>query len=306
MAGDWEGGEREGFPWRRLGLVVLVAALVAGAVLGTRGTRELPVDTSDEAVEGGSERVEVVVAGPLQAGDRWYCPPANPIRTFDNGFYYPPGYPEALGHLGRPDACYADAQRAERADFQRAPPPAGFVVAGGIYIGPAASPTLAACAQVAEHANGLAVPCPTMLPAPGNGPSCAAPAQCMFELDVIIEQRGFPAPPQWCDGCETHVVVAAEPNGRSGPLVTCEQGVDLPDLPPRPGILLLECPEDQPPWVPGLGGYPHAGHTMTAWHRGDTTYAASVEGFGQPQREVLAVVVDGIEYVSPGKSEQAG
>ena len=295
MASSWEGGEREGFPWRRLGLALLVVALVGAVVVVSRRDRGLSFETSDDVVEVASEEVDVVVTGPLEAGDRWYCPSGHLVRAFDDGFYYPPGYPEGLDDLGRPSACYVDTQRAEQDGFTLAPPPEGAVLAGDVYVVDASSPTPGGCRNVAQSSP-IPVPCPAKLPAPANASSCAYFDQCRFGDGVIIELREFTVPPDWCGGCETDLVITAAAN-QQVPLVTCDRAARFPPLPTHPGVLFLDCPVDQPPWVPGIGGYPHAGNTMTAWRRGDVTYALSVGGFGEAQREVLTVVGDGIDYV---------
>lgn len=295
MGSEWEGGEHQGLPWRRVGLALLVVAVVAAGIVASRRDRGLLLETSDDVIEAASEQIDVVVTGPLQAGDRWYCPSGFLVRTFDNGFYYPPGYPDSLQDLGRPEACYVDTQRAERDGLTLAPPPDGAELAGGIYVITGSSPTLGACQNVAASSP-VAVPCPTKLPAPANASSCSFYDQCRFGDGVIIELREFTVPAEWCGGCETDLVITAELD-QEAPLVTCDGDGEFPPLPAQPGELFLECPVDQPPWVPGLGGFPHAGNTMTAWQRDGVTYAVSAGGFGEPQREVLTVVSDGIEYV---------
>lgn len=304
MGSEWEGGEHQGFAWRRLGLALLVIALVAGGVVALRRDRGLSLETSDDVVETASEQIDVVVTGPLQAGDRWYCPSGHLVRAFDDGFYYPQGYPDSLQELGRPEACYADTRRAEQDGFTLAPPPDGAELAGGIYVTAASSPTPGGCQSVAASSP-VPVPCPGKLPAPADASSCSFYDQCRFGDGVIIELREFTVPADWCGGCETDLVVTAEMD-QEAPLVTCDRRGGFPALPPQPGVLFLECPVDQPPWVPGLGGFPHAGNTMTAWQRDGVTYAVSVGGFGEAQREVLTAVGEGIEYVEAAAPSVSG
>ncbi len=296
MGGDWEGGQNAGFPWRRVGLALLVGAVVAAGVVVARQDRGLSIDTDNQTVAPPTEDVDVVVSAPLQAGDRWYCPNDNAVRAFDNGFYYPPGYPATVQDLGKPTACYADGVRAEEAGLQLASPPPGSVVAGGVYLSPALSPTVEACRRVARQV-GFDAPCPTVLPAPANASTCPL-RNCLFEGGVILEQRGFPVPPAWCTDCEPHVVITAVRGREPVALVSCD-GKRVPKrLLAEAGGTFVECHSDLPSWIPGLGGYPHARHTMTVWRRGGVTYAASIEGFGEAQQDVLAHIADGIEYAA--------
>ena len=58
------------------------------------------------------------------------------------------------------------------------------------------------------------------------------------------------------------------------------------------------CPPSQD-WVPRIQGDPHEGHTAAFWRRGNTGYAASVEGESPQVRALLDAVIDGIRYVEP-------
>ena len=312
---EWEGGERQGFNWRRAGIVLLVLA-VAG-VWWVQRDRGLTVERDGETVGGPSELPEIVVTSPLQAGDRYYCPSSHPVRAYDDGTYYPAHYPSGRGVIARPDECYVDDERALAAGYELADPPPGATIAGGVYVITATAPGRAGCSQLAFEA-GVAVPCPTSLPAPANGPTCTE-SRCQFEGGVVIEQRLFSAPPEYCVGCDTHVMVTAVRGTEPRSLITCPappaEGEDpgsVTAVPkdmrlPRPGEPppVTECAEG-PPWIPGIGGIPHEGHTMMRWRDDDFTYAVSVEGHGQPQSELLQAIFGGIEVCRPpGRSPAA-
>jgi hypothetical protein len=316
VTNEWEGGERQGFNWLRAGIVLLVLA-VAG-LWWLQRDRGLTIERDGETVGGPSELPDVVVTSPLKAGDRWYCPSSHPIRAYaENTLYYPGHYPTGGGIIARPDECYADTERAEAAGYILADPPAGSVVAGGVYVIPAVAPGRAACAQLAID-TGVAVPCPTMLPAPATGPSCTE-ARCFFQGGIVIEQRIFDASDEYCaiaevDGtsCDTHVMVTAVPGTNPSHLVACPappgEGEDLgsvtatprddalADLGARPQ--LATCGEG-PPWIPGIGGVPHEGHTVARWQTDGHTFAVSVEGHGEPQTDLLHAILDGIEVCMP-------
>lgn len=304
MADQWEGGEHQGIRWRRLGAIVLVVALVAGGVYTARRERRLSIETDGAPIVGVSEAVEVVARAPLQAGDLWYCPTTHPVRVYQDGLYYPAEYPHRGRHIGRPDRCFEDPERAEEDGYRLAPPPPGAVIAGGIYVVPAVAPTTLACADLSERA-GVPVPCPGVLPSPGEGPSCLS-GRCEYAGGVVLEQRGFQTSRDWHQDGE-HVVLTAAPvavghvirPGRplrvdaDSALVTC--GPDDP-VEAEGEDTFRVCPT-APPWIPGIGGFPHEDHTAAFWRRGRVVYAASVEGSGHDVEEVLAAVIDGIRYV---------
>ena len=304
MTDEWEGGARQGIPWRRVGAVLLVVALVAGGVYAARRERRLSIETDGAPIIGRSEAVEVVATAPLQAGDRWYCPSTHPVRVYEDGLYYPPEYPQRGRHIARPDSCFEDPDRAEEGGYRLAPPPPGAVIAGGIYLLPTVAPTSQACAAVARSA-GIPVPCPGMLPSPAEGPSCLDD-RCEYGGGVVLEQRSFQVSRDWHQDGQ-HVMLTAAPIAAGGgvnpgrtlpldaplPLVTCGRG-EL--VRPQGPHTYRVCPSG-PPWIPGIGGFPHEDHTAAFWRRGRVVYGASVEGSGAAVEAVLRVVIRNIRYV---------
>ena len=306
MADEWEGGRHQGIPWRRAGAAVLVVAVVAGGVYAVRRERRLSIETGDTPITAVSEaEVEVVATAPLQAGDLWYCPSSHPVRVHEDGRYYPQEYPRSGSHIARPANCYEDAERAEEAGYELAPPPPGAVIAGGVYLVPAQGPTTLECAELAGRA-GFAVPCPGMLPAPGESSSCEDD-RCLFRGGVIIEQRSFQTPARW--SAEEHVVLTAVPlapgsRARRGRRLRVDGDDALVKCSPDDHVRaqgqgwFLRCSSSSP-WIPRLGGYPHESHIAMFWLRGRVVYGASVEGWDDESWDILAAVVDGIRYVDP-------
>lgn len=279
-------------------LVTLLAiSLVGGWWWSTHRDSTLSIDTGEEVVAGETATPQVVVTSPLRAGDRWYCPNDFPIRVDDEGRYYPPHYPRFGEYAERPANCYADVQRVEALGHTLAAPPAATELVGGLYVMPASSPTGAACREMAAQV-GFAVPCPTRLPAPGVGPSCADQT-CVFDgrafgVGIVIEQREFVAADDWCGSCDHHVFLTAA-RRRASPLARC--GPRIPP-PPTEAVRFHSCPSNAP-WVPGVGGYPHEGHELALWRRDGVVYGVSIEGHGEDRRHVLRSVIDAIELVGP-------
>ena len=305
MSENWEGGERQGVRWRRLGAGVLVVAVGAATFYAVRNRNQLGIETGEGPAVEVSETVEVVVTAPLRAGDRWYCPTTYPVAAFDDGEYRPAEYPR-VDQSERPAQCYADPQRAEDDGYDLADPPDGVVLAGGIYLEPVRLPHREGCANAATWV-GVTVPCPTRLPTPADGPSCEIDS-CVFgdRSGVIIEHRQFRVPRDWPPDVEPHVVLTAVGVARergdgslqvSGPQAfgACRAG-DPVAAPQRPQF--IQCPEGNT-WIPRFQGDPHEGHTAAFWRRNDVVYGASVEGTGGAAEELLHALIDGIEYVDP-------
>lgn len=304
---DWEGGQHQGLRWRRIGVVLLTLVLVASGAYALRREQRLSVESDDAPIVGVSETVEVIATPPLRAGDLWYCPSTHPVRVYDDGRYYPQEYPQTGRVIARPDNCFEDTERAEEGGYELAPPPPGAVIAGGVYLVPTVQPTTRLCALPARTV-GVPVPCPGLLPAPAEATSCMNDS-CIHRRGVIIEQRSFQVPKDWPATQDQHVVLTAAPvaggqiirPGRrlrvaaDSALVRCSQ--DAP-VRPRGQRWFLRC-SSSPPWIPGLGGFPHESHMAVFWLRDRVVYGASVEGWSPESIAVLKAVVKSIRYVEP-------
>ena len=308
---EWEGGERQGIRWRRVGAAVLVLAIVGGTYYVARNRDRLAIDTGEGPAAEVSETVEVVVTAPLRAGDRWYCPTTYPVAVFDDGEYRPPEYPDPGGN-DRPVHCYADVERAQADGYDLASPPSGVVVAGGVYLEPTRSPSTQTCAELADDLQ-LVVACPTRLPVPAHGPSCEIDS-CHYgdSPGAVIEQRLFLVPPDWPEEVQPQVIVASARVSNAGAdekdeglvidgpteLVACtaEEPVVATSQP-----RFVQCPEGQQ-WIPRFQGEPHEGHTAAFWRKDDAVYGASVEGHHPRAAELLHALIDGLDYVTPAEA----
>ena len=304
---DWEGGQRQGVRWRRIGAAVLVVAVIGGGIYGVRNRGQIAIETDGTPVGDVTETVDVVVTAPLRAGDRWYCPSTHPITAYDGGEYFPAHYPDR-NEAEQPADCFADPQRADDAGYDLADPPEGAILAGGVYLEPTRAPTTAACGEVANYV-GFTVPCPGRLPTPAFGPTCAQDS-CVFSPEsregVVIEHRTFAIPPDWPGSGNPQLFVTAVEIAREvargqlmvhgePALVACSAD-DPVEATSRPRFVV--CPAGQT-WVPRIQGEPHEDHTAAFWRRGEVVYAASVDGQGTAAEELLHALIDGIEYVDP-------
>lgn len=284
--------------WRRLIAAALVTVVAAGGWLAFRGDTGLFVVPGEDTVEGVDEAPEIVVTSPELAGDRWLCPRPFPVKAYDSGEFFPAEHPGHPPLTVRPEACYRDPDRARAAGFDLAPPPAGVDVAGGLYLVPVVTPAPDVCRDLGAEV-GFTVPCPSRLPWPANGSSCAS-GTCIYQDGVVIEQRGFPVPDGWCTGCDGHVVIVAMPADRHPPeAVAC--GTAGPGVPHSGSELVFrDCPPGDP-WLPRISGNPHEGHTLTGWRSDVAVYVVSVDGHGAPQREFLTALVSGLDGDPPAR-----
>lgn len=300
MHDAWEGSERQGLAWRRLGSLAGLVALVALGWTALQSEHGLTIQTDGEQTRSPTEQPEVVAQPPVRAGARWVCPADHPVRAFDSGRYYPPEHPVAPEDTTKPQRCFLSGEWAEAGGYELAPPPAGAVLVGQLYVVPAVAPSLRACGKVAQIVE-FAVPCPTRLPAPGRGMSCAT--SCLYfgqaaEAGVVIEQQGFLLPARWCAGCADHVVVAAVRDRSPPELISCGPSMAAAAAAGEPIGGYHDCPAG-PEWLTGIAGFPHERHTLMVWEEGNLTYAVSMEGHAPEIRTLLSVLRGGIVQVDP-------
>ena len=291
MDGEWEGGERHGVAWRRLLVVLGLLAVVAAGWAGLRGDGGMVVETDRNPVAGVSDEPEGVLQPPVRAGSRWLCPDDHPVRAYEPDLYYPPEHPSVPPDASRPHGCFLNAEWAESAGYELAPTPPDVMEVGSLYLVPTTAPAVAACAGVAAVV-GFAVPCPERLPAPGRASSCAN--TCLFYGDgdqpgVVIEQRGFPLPLEWCEPCEAHVVITAVRDQAPAELISCGPKMAR-DVRAGERITGFHDCGPGPEWLPAIAGYPHERHTLLVDQAGPITFAVSMEGHGAQVRAVVSAV----------------
>ena len=156
MNNDWEGGERQGTRWQRVGLVVLVIVVVTGIYLSRRD-RGIAIETDGTPVVDTTEAPSIVAIAPIRVGPRRYCPEDFPVHIQADGLYFPHEYPRGGPLSEPPQSCYADAASAEQDGYQLADPPPDTMVAGGVYLERPNSPPQEACEAMAR-ATGFAAP----------------------------------------------------------------------------------------------------------------------------------------------------
>ena len=289
MHDDWEGGQRQRVAWRRLIVAMAVAGLAAATWLALQSEQGLQVQTDRNPIAEASDEPDVVLQPPVRAGSGWVCPSDHPVRAFDAGVYYPPEHPAVPADATRPEGCFLSPEWAESGGYDLAPTPPDVIEVGSLYLVPTTAPTAAACADVAAVV-GFPVPCPERLPAPGRGSSCAN--TCLFYGDsqqpgVVIEQRGFPLPLEWCDACQPHVVITAVRDRAPAELISCGPRMAR-DVRAGERITGFHDCGPGPEWLPAIAGYPHERHTLLVDEAGPITFAVSMEGHGAQVRAVVS------------------
>ena len=265
-----------------------------------RNDQGLQVQTDRNPVAGPSDEPDVVLQPPVRAGAGWLCPDGHPVRAFASGTFFPPEHPAVPADAMRPEACFLSPDWAESGGYDLAPTPPNVIEVGSLYLVPTAAPRGAACRDVAAVVE-FVVPCPGHLPAPGRAGSCAN--SCLFygeseQPGMVIEQRGFPLPVDWCEGCEAHVVVSAVRDRSPAELVSC--GPEMAREARRDAAIggFHDCGQAAE-WLPGIAGFPHERHTLLVWEDGPVTYAVSMHGDGAQIRAVLSSLRGDMLYVPP-------
>jgi len=269
---------RSGGSWP-LGVVAAAALVVALLAVG-------------RSLDGGRTRPSVAqpppttAATPYRIDERVVCPLARPVLAASDGRSYPPGHPARPPRGAVPVACYDTVADAAAAGYTRAPLPAGTVELDGVYLLPTSAALRGRCRRAAERL-GLAVPCPTVLPAlsPGAPPPtmcerrdpCEQPAS-----GFLLEATGFLVPSgyigaYWETGAHLAIAAARWPGNY---LVACTGERPLATTRVRGTRgLLFEC-------SPGAG--PHGGDgLLLRWRERDVAVALSVSGRTASYRRLL-------------------
>jgi hypothetical protein len=120
-----------------------------------------------------------------------------------------------------------DHHAATAAGYPPAPPPAGTLEVGGVYLTPTGQRLHRRCQQAADRL-GFPVPCPTLLPAlsPGAVPPtpCDQRFRCQAGAGFVLEEDGFVVPPGYVGAAgQAHGrLVAAAAGQASNHIVACE------------------------------------------------------------------------------------
>src|SRR5215211_659303 len=246
-------------------LGVLAAGVLIAALVVTGRSQHLAAERPP------ARPAAVVPAGdttPVSLGAIWACPLLAPVPAFADHRSYPPGHPAAPPSGTRPAACYPTTARAAAAGYPPAPPPAGTLEVGGVYLTPTGRWFQHRCQQAADRF-GFAVPCPALLPA--MSPQAVPPAPCDQQFPClrggafVVDQDGFVVPPD-------DVGAAGQAKGR-----------------------LIEC----------SGAGLHHDTMLVRWRERDTVMAVSVLGQA-PLQQRLALTVAEQTLVVPPSGELGG
>lgn len=187
-----------------LGMLV-AGVLITALVITGRSQQQAPSQSATQppAAPG-------TASTPVRLGPTWTCPLGAPVPVFADHRSYPPGHPAAPPRTLRPAACYQTTAQATAAGFPPAPPPAGTLEVGGIYLTPTGKQLDRRCQQAADGL-GFPVPCPVLLPALSPGAVPPAPCDQRFPCGrgggFVLEEDGFVVPPGY-------VGAAGQPHGR--------------------------------------------------------------------------------------------
>jgi hypothetical protein len=235
-------------------------------------------------------------ATPVSLGPTWACPLAAPVPGFADHHSYPPGHPAAPPRTLRPVACYQTTGQATAAGYPPAPPPAGTLAVGGVYLVPTGGRLHRRCRQAADGL-GFAVPCPGLLPA--LSPHAAPPAPCDQRFGCerggvfVLEEEGFPVPPGYVGAAgqaQGRLVVAAADRAADH-VAACEgqrRPVATVTLHGRPGRL-VECS--------GAGLHYHS--VLVRWRERGVVMVVSVLGHTQLHRQLAMTVAEHTQVVPP-------
>jgi hypothetical protein len=237
---------------------------------------------------------------PLRLGPAWTCPLAAPVPGFADRRSYPPGHPAVPPRSVRPVACYQDSVQATAAGYPPAPPPAGTLEVGGVYLTHTGERLQRQCQRAADRL-GFPVPCPALLPAMSPGAVRPLPCDnarfgCEWDTEFVLEQEGFVVPPGYGGAAGQAVqgrlaVTAARRAGDDA--VACEEGErPVATVTPR-GIRgrMLQC---------GDAGI-HLDSVLVRWRERGVVMVVSVLGHNRLHQQLALTVAEHVRVVSPGR-----
>jgi hypothetical protein len=234
-------------------------------------------------------------ATPYRIDDRVACPLARPVLAASDGRSYPPGHPVRPPAGAHPVACYDTVDEAAAAGYARAALPPGAVELDGVYLLPTSDRLRGRCRRAAARL-GLAVPCPTVLPArsPGAPPPTVCGRPCEQPAPgFLLEATGFLVPSGYVGNWQSvgsRVAIGAA--RRTAYLVACAGERPLAPVAVRGARgRLYECP-------PGSG--PHGDALLLRWRERGAVMALSVSGRTASYRRLLAMgLATRLELVPP-------
>jgi len=265
--------------------VLVLALVVTGRSLRGDGTRPSAQPARPAAAD-----------APYRIGERVTCPLAHPVLATADGRSYPPGHPARPPRDADPVACYQTAAQATAAGYAPAPPPAGVLELGGVYLVPTSGRLHRRCQEAAELL-GFAVPCPALLPQPPpNAPPptlCDRRLPCSPEAGFLLEVSGFVVPPGYVGidpATGARLVIGAAKPAAAFP-VACfgERPVATVNVRGTHGRL-SECPPESTV---------HRGSVLLRWRERGVVMVVSVYGHTDLNRRLVLALVTHVKPVLP-------
>jgi hypothetical protein len=273
-------------------LGVLAAGVLLTALVVTGRSQHLAADRQPA-------RPSVASAAdttPVSLGAIWACPLLAPVPAFADQHSYPPGHPAAPPSGTRPAACYPTTAQAAAAGYPPAPPPAGTLEVGGVYLTPTDKWFQGRCQQAADKL-GYAVPCPALLPA--TSPHAVPPEPCDQQFPCLpggaflLGHDGFVVPPDYvgvAGQAQGRLVVAAARRA-DDPATVCGDRQRLVATVTPHGLAgqLVECSG------PGL----HYDSMLVRWRERGAVMAVSVLGHARLQEQLALTIAEHTRVIPP-------
>jgi hypothetical protein len=280
---------------RLLGVVALVAVVAAALVVAARSRHHPPIQSAHPSTTSTAD-------APYWIGGRIVCPLGRPVLASSNQASYPPGHPGRPPPDARPVACYPSVAQATAAGYPPAPPPAGAVELGGVYLTPTSRPFRTRCQRAADQL-GFVVPCPELLPTAASGTAppelCQGRRSCSGEQEFIVNDGGFLVPPGYLgveQQSQGHLVIMATPRRPNNPRPPNDVLGCYADHPVATATVhgtravLLRCP---------TGSALNSGHTLVRWSQGGVDMAVSLHGWSELNQRLVLLLAAHAHLTSP-------
>jgi hypothetical protein len=284
--------------WRRPGFPTMLGGVAAVLLVAALALTELLLhgsSTDSRPAASPIRSTTISTQAPYRLGGKVECPPDWPVLATSDHTSYPAGHPAKPSATATAVACYQTAAKAASAGYAPAPPPAGALEVGGVYLTPTSREFRVHCQQVADRV-GFAVPCPGLLPtSPPGVPRprlCQEPFMCrpgqvlVFGQDFVVPFGAVGAP----GGHGALLIMATPTSGSGGLQCPGERPIATPTV-QQTRAVLTAC-QDEAPSVLG-------GSVRLRWSQHDTVVVVSTPGPSQANQRLVVTMADHLRLVSP-------
>jgi len=274
-------------------LGVLAAALLITALVITGRSQ----DRTGRPPSPSAGPTTAAADAPYRLNGSYRCPLGRPVLAMADGHSYPPGHPARPPPDAHAVGCYQTPQEAAAAGYRPAPPPAGALVIGGVYLAPTDRAFRSRCQLAADRLRS-AVPCPGLLPTsvPGTAPPqlCGRRFPCDRGRGFYFRREGFQVPPGYLGvdkqpqgSLEITASLTRQPTGFVNLACQTERRIATVRVHGSRAVLV------------GCPGWSSSGQVTLRWSQAGTRISVSLQGASVVNQQLAIALATHLRLVRP-------